>query len=260
MKNFNWLQQEIICRGQTNDACNTGLNLVRSTMNKVELLKAILRYWQWCFEDYEIIDDNFIIDNFTSEEIKESGIYLIKDKEAYKEQIKSFSLPTEGWEEVLLGGKILKIARTNLRDEEFAKCDYSGEFVSPTGEHHFDFDNSKLALEKAGHRTFSDDELVLMGDIINVWDDKNAGCWFRFNSPGGRHVHIFFPAAGFRLFNVDIIHFVGTIQLEGSAGYYWSSLVSSATNAYNLYFNSATVDTQDSSSRSFGYSVRCVTN
>jgi len=252
MKDFKSLQQEIIIRGKAENACGTGLDLVRSTTNKVELLKAILEYWEWCFEDYEIVDDDFIIDNFSREQIKESGIYLIEDKEAYKEEIKSFSLPTEGWEDILLGSEVIRIARTNLKDEEFAKRNFNGDFISPTGEHHFEFDRMQKALEKAGCKTLTVDQQVELSRCVNVWDNNLKGRWFKVPTQDGSTVDLFFPAAGYRGNTTGGLYYVG------SSGYYWSSLVSSTTYAYLLYFNSSTVSTRYSLYRSFGFSVRCV--
>ena len=60
----------------------------------------------------------------------------------------------------------------------------------------------------------------------------------------------FFPAAG----NYDGT----TLNNRGTNGNYWSSSYNSATNAYNLNFNSSTVNPQDNSSRRYGFSVRAV--
>jgi len=253
MKDFNSLQQEIINRGNEHGACNAGIGMVKACTDNITLLKAILRYWEWCFEDYEIIDDEFILDNFTPNEIKDSGIYLVKDKADYGEYVKTLPIPSDGWDNIVLGGKPLKIARTNLRDAELAKRDrFTDEFESSAGEHHFDFDNAQKAAEKVGCRLFTDEEQVLLGDCLSVWDYEKEGRWFRVPDGNGGYSHIFFPAAGSRGSST------GTINYAGSYGFYWSSLVSSTTLAYYLGFYSATVNTRGSSSRSYGFSVRCV--
>ena len=60
----------------------------------------------------------------------------------------------------------------------------------------------------------------------------------------------FFPAAGY---------FDGTtLYRRGTDGYYWSSGYYSATNAYNLNFNSSTVNPQNNNNRRNGFSVRAV--
>jgi len=66
--------------------------------------------------------------------------------------------------------------------------------------------------------------------------------------------HAAYPAAGSRNLST------GTIGSAGSSGCYWSSLVSSTTDAYGLGFDSTTVFTRYSSNRSCGFSVRCVSD
>jgi len=83
-------------------------------------------------------------------------------------------------------------------------------------------------------------------DWTTVYRYDDQGNIAGFNGPGA------FPAAGNRNYST------GTINNAGSYGYYWSSLVSSTTNAYGLNFNSTTVYTRYSNYRSFGFSVRCV--
>jgi len=65
--------------------------------------------------------------------------------------------------------------------------------------------------------------------------------------------HAAYPAAGLR-------NYINGGVAVGSNGYYWSSLVSSTTAAYSLNFYSSTVNTRYSDPRSFGYSVRCVSD
>ena len=45
---------------------------------------------------------------------------------------------------------------------------------------------------------------------------------------------------------------------EGSNGNYWSSVLNSADNAYNLNFNSTGVNPQNNNNRYNGFSVRAV--
>lgn len=50
-----------------------------------------------------------------------------------------------------------------------------------------------------------------------------------------------------------------SIEYVGTNGDYWSaSATATAANAYNLYFYSSGVDPQDSDSKLYGFSVRCV--
>jgi len=160
MKNLKSLKQEIINRGKAHDACTEGLKAVESSKNKVELLQAILRFWLWCFEHEEIIDEQYILDNFTKEEIGASNIYLPPEKKAYEEYVKTLPYPSEGWETILLNnGKTLTIARTNHKDDELS-------FVNPANkEHYFTHDNAMKAAEKAGCRLPTNEEHVQLCDF-----------------------------------------------------------------------------------------------
>lgn len=60
----------------------------------------------------------------------------------------------------------------------------------------------------------------------------------------------FFPAAGY--------YDGTTLNNRGSNGNYWSSSFNSATNAYNLNFNSTDVNPQNNNNRRNGFSVRAV--
>ena len=60
----------------------------------------------------------------------------------------------------------------------------------------------------------------------------------------------FFPASG---------NYNGTtLNNRGSNGNYWSSSFISATNAYNLNFNSSNVNPANNNNRRYGFSVRAV--
>jgi uncharacterized protein (TIGR02145 family) len=49
-----------------------------------------------------------------------------------------------------------------------------------------------------------------------------------------------------------------TLQNRGTNGYYWSASWNSDSNAYNLNFNSSTVNPQNNNNRRNGYTVRPV--
>ena len=89
----------------------------------------------------------------------------------------------------------------------------------------------------------------LVDNCTREWCCENGHMGSRFTSKiNGKSV--FFPAAGSG---------IGTsIHDVGSYGYYWSSSWYSATNAYNRYFNSSSVNPQSSNSRYVGFSVRAV--
>ena len=49
-----------------------------------------------------------------------------------------------------------------------------------------------------------------------------------------------------------------SVSNAGSNGRYWSSTWNSNTNAYNLNFNSGSVNPQNNNNKYNGYAVRCV--
>ena len=53
-------------------------------------------------------------------------------------------------------------------------------------------------------------------------------------------------------------YFNGSLLNEGSSGSYWSRTPSSGSFAYNLGFNSSSVNPQDNYYRGGGYALRCV--
>ena len=61
-----------------------------------------------------------------------------------------------------------------------------------------------------------------------------------------------FPAAGYRN-NSN-----GGLNNAGSNGNYWYGSPNSATNGYNLNFNSTNLNTSNNNNRAYGFSVRCV--
>jgi uncharacterized protein (TIGR02145 family) len=69
--------------------------------------------------------------------------------------------------------------------------------------------------------------------------------------PDGVNPSVFLPAAGYR-YRAD-----GALDDVGMYGGYWSS-TASGTNALYLYFNGTTVYPSYSNNRSYGFSVRCV--
>jgi len=60
-----------------------------------------------------------------------------------------------------------------------------------------------------------------------------------------------FPAVGDRKYST------GALENAGTNGFYWSSTYNNSTNAYNMYFNSSNVNTNNNDKRN-GFSVRCV--
>jgi len=50
----------------------------------------------------------------------------------------------------------------------------------------------------------------------------------------------------------------GSLDNEGSGGYYWSRTANSGSTAYNLYFSSSSGYPQRSNPRGTGFALRCV--
>ena len=89
----------------------------------------------------------------------------------------------------------------------------------------------------------------LNSNCDHVWIDEDGVQGMRFTSRINGNA-IFFPAAGY--------YDGTTLSNRGASGNYWSSGFNSASNAYNLYFNSANVNPQDNSDRRYGFTVRAV--
>ena len=72
----------------------------------------------------------------------------------------------------------------------------------------------------------------------------------KFMKKSDHSIYVFFPASGF---------YNGTsLYSRGALGFYWSSSFYSATNAYNLYFISSSVNPQNNDNRRYGFTVRPV--
>lgn len=110
-------------------------------------------------------------------------------------------------------------------------------------------DMARLSLG-APWRLPTDDEFQeLYDNCTSVWTtiDGVAGRLFTSNVNGNS---IFFPAAGY--------YGGSSLNDRGSDGRYWSSSYFSATDAYNLYFDSSSVVPQYKNNRSLGFPVRAV--
>jgi len=98
---------------------------------------------------------------------------------------------------------------------------------------------------------------ILKNTMSWTSNDGQEGFWFsgasdiEYDVPVDEDTKVFFPAAGYRR-NGD-----GFANGRGSYGYYWSSSPN-GSNAYDLRFVSNGTYANDSSSRAYGYSVRCV--
>ena len=89
----------------------------------------------------------------------------------------------------------------------------------------------------------------LYDNCDSEWIDQDGMNGRRFSSRVNGN-SIFFPAAG---------NYNGTtLYGRGTNGIYWSSGFYSASNAYDLYFNSTEVNPQSYDSRRYGFTVRAV--
>jgi hypothetical protein len=72
----------------------------------------------------------------------------------------------------------------------------------------------------------------------------------KFMKKSDHSIYVFFPASG---------NYLGTsLSNRGTYGLYWSSSFYSATNAYDMGFNSSSVYPQGNSNRRYGLAVRPV--
>ena len=89
----------------------------------------------------------------------------------------------------------------------------------------------------------------LNSNCDSEWTDEDGVAGRRFTSRINGN-SIFFPASG--------IYNGTSLYDRGSNGHYWSSSYNSATGAYNLNFNSSSVNPADYRSRRLGFTARAV--
>lgn len=82
------------------------------------------------------------------------------------------------------------------------------------------------------------------------WTTINDVAGRKFMKKSDHSVYVFFPAAGY--YNGS------SHNGEGSGGYYWSSVLHSADDAYILHINSSGIYPQNNSHRYYGFPVRGV--
>ncbi|MDD7257932.1 MAG: fimbrillin family protein, partial [Prevotellaceae bacterium] len=84
-------------------------------------------------------------------------------------------------------------------------------------------------------------------NVSGAWDNG----WNFNNKISNPDATVYFPAAGYRNYNDGSLDYVGY-------GYYWSAVPNTTNDGYYLYFIQWDVSPQDSRARSFGFSVRPV--
>ena len=113
-----------------------------------------------------------------------------------------------------------------------------------------------IALAKLGtpwHLPTKEDFQELYDNTDSEWVNDYNGTGVagrKFMKKSDHSIYVFFPASGY---------YSGTsLNDRGAYGYYWSSSFRSATNAYDLYFNSSSVSPQYYDNRRYGLTVRPV--
>ena len=123
-----------------------------------------------------------------------------------------------------------------------------GAFAPEDYGNYYTWEEAKTACPK-GWRLPTKVEFESLINAGNVWTTQNGKNGCKFGEPNN---FVFFPAAGYRL-SSD-----GTLYNVGSYGYYWSGTPNGAENAYLVYFYSGYAYTSHYYIRSYGFSVRCV--
>ena len=117
----------------------------------------------------------------------------------------------------------------------------------------FDTANA-IKFQGSWHVPSPEDFKELYHNTKSEWTTRNGIPGRTFTGKNGNS--IFLPAAGYTWFDDEES---GTTLIgRGSNGIYWSSGFYSASNAYNLLFNSTGVNPQLSNNRRYGFSVRAV--
>ena len=104
------------------------------------------------------------------------------------------------------------------------------------------------------------EQLVAAG---HTWVDAGirgaavAGRFYGYNHstctlPSNMNGCVFFPASGYRNFAS------GALSHRGTNGFGWSSMQANSTNGYTVGFDNTNSDPASSSSKAFGFPVRCV--
>ena len=75
MKTFEKLKEELLIRAKNAGACQSGYAMGLRSNTKADLLKVITENWFWVLRDANIIDAEYLEDNFTEEELSQAGIY-----------------------------------------------------------------------------------------------------------------------------------------------------------------------------------------
>ena len=76
MKTFEEVKEELLRKAKEAGACADGYRMGLEAENKADLLKAITKNLWWVLASAKIIDAEYLKENFTEEELNETGIYI----------------------------------------------------------------------------------------------------------------------------------------------------------------------------------------
>ena len=79
MLTFEELKQDLLDRAKKANACHGGYKMGLNAKNKADLLKAITDNWFWVLKSSNMIDANYLEEQFTEAELQEAGIYTRKE-------------------------------------------------------------------------------------------------------------------------------------------------------------------------------------
>ena len=124
------------------------------------------------------------------------------------------------------------------------------------GHWYYTYDEAVEAVKQLGNgwRLPTREEFEALSDLGSTWDKETKGRWFGGNHDTDHKDSLFFSALGYRVSTTEALANVGT------NGYYWSSSLYAADNAYAGYlsFDATNVLPLVITSRASGYPVRCV--
>ncbi len=147
--------------------------------------------------------------------------FIKKETNIYFED-HNFKIDSKSWK--IVKGKVCKESPAGDIWEITA-----GEFK---GEQLFTWEAAMRETQEAGKTIPTEKEWVKISEKINIQDTmKMVGCR----------------------------NFAGTLNDQGSLGYYWSSSIS-GTNSLSLNFNSSSVRPANTYNRALGLAVRCLKN
>jgi len=141
---------------------------------------------------------------------------------------------------------------------KWASCNVGAKSQDDCG-YMMDFDTANaIEFQDGWHVPSPEDFKELVANCESDWTLQNGvpGRVFKSKINGNS---IFLPAGGWSLFNKNDEYYNGTtLNYRGTYGYYWSSRFYSASNAYNLFFDSSGVNPQNYYNRRYGFTVRAV--